>query len=184
MTPYLGQIEFFGFGFAPRGWAQCNGQILPIGQNQALFALIGTYFGGDGTTNFALPDLRGRVAVGQGSGTGLTPRTVGEAFGEETHTLSAAETPAHTHALNTAANAAPSGNTDAPGAGVALAQGSGKSSSPAPVAINYLVADTAPRSALDGSAIAPAGGQAHGNLMPFLGLTPCIALEGIFPSRS
>ena len=183
MEPYLGQIELFGFSYAPHGWAQCNGQLLPINQNQALFALVGTYFGGNGTTNFALPDLRGRLAVGQGAGTGLTPRTVGQVFGEENHALSAAETPAHTHTLNAAANAAPDGNTDTPGPAVALAQGSGKLSNPTPVAINYLVADTAPRSVLDRSAVAPAGGQAHANMMPFLGLNFCIALQGMFPSR-
>jgi microcystin-dependent protein len=125
MEPFIGQIELFGFGYAPQGWAQCNGQILPINQNQALFALIGTSFGGNGTSNFALPDLRGRLAVGQGTGTGLTPRAVGNAFGEESHTLSLGETPSHTHTLNTAASATPASNTNVPGPTVALAQGSG-----------------------------------------------------------
>jgi microcystin-dependent protein len=183
MEPYLGQIELFGFGYAPEGWAQCNGQLLPINQNQALFALIGTYFGGNGTTTFALPDLRGRLAVGQGSGSGLTPRTVGAVFGEENHVLSAAETPAHVHTLNAAANTAPGGNTDTPGPAVVLTRGIGKLANPTPVAINYLVADAAPRSALDRSAVAPAGGQPHANMMPFLALNFCIALQGIFPPR-
>jgi microcystin-dependent protein len=184
MDPYVGQIEIFGFGFAPQGWAQCNGQTLPISQNQALFALIGKYFGGDGKTNFALPDLRGRVAVGQGAATGLTPRPLGARFGEETHTLTVAETPAHTHTLHAAANPAPSTNTNEPGTGVTLAQGSGKLANNNVETINYLVADTAPKSSLDGSAISPVGGEAHGNLMPFLGVNFCIALQGVFPQRS
>ena len=183
MDPYVGQIEIFGFGFAPRGWAQCNGQMLPIAQNQALFALIGVTFGGDGRTNFALPDLRGRLAVGQGAGEGVTPRQVGARFGEETHALTAAETPVHIHTLHAAANPAPASNTNEPGTGVALAQGSGKLASSSPVAINYLVADSAPKAALDGTAVAQAGGQAHGNMIPFVGLNFCIALQGLWPAR-
>jgi microcystin-dependent protein len=183
MEPFVGQIEIFGFGFAPRGWAQCNGQTLPIAQNQALFALIGTYFGGDGKTNFMLPDLRGRLAVGQGSGSGVTTRTVGARFGEENHTLTAAETPAHTHTLQAAANPAPSTNTNEPGTGVTLAQGSGKLANSTLENINYLVADTAPKATLDATAITPTGGQAHSNLMPFVGVNFCIALQGIWPAR-
>src|SRR5271165_2310374 len=98
--PFISQIEAFPFTFAPKGWAFCAGQLLPISQYQALFALIGTYYGGNGTTNFALPDLRGRVANAFGRGPGLSPYNLGQTGGEETHTLTVAETPTHNHPIN------------------------------------------------------------------------------------
>ena len=162
--PFIGEIQVFPFGFAPRGWAQCNGQLLPINQNQALFSLLGTMYGGDGRTTFALPDLRGRVALGVGPG-----YSQGQQAGEEAHTLSVSEMPAHTHGAN-ASSAAPSTSNPA-GAAWANAGASSYAASPnAPMA---------------GNAVAPAGGgQPHENRSPYLTLNFCIALVGIFPSRN
>jgi microcystin-dependent protein len=151
------------FQFAPKGWALCNGQLLPINQNQALFSLLGTTFGGDGRTNFALPDLRGRVPIHVGSG-----HTLGERAGEQAHTLSIAEMPTHTHVLNGSSNTGtaliPSGN---------LLAGNPNFSYHSPDALVAMATGT----------IANVGGsQAHQNMQPFLTLTFCIALQGIFPS--
>ena len=165
--PFLSEVRIMSFVFAPRGWALCNGQLLPINQNQALFSLLGTTFGGDGRVNFALPDLRGRTPIHVGSG-----HTLGERGGEPAHTLSVAELPTHTHGLNGSAAAAtvalPGGNlpavTDTTTFGSAYAAAQG------------LVA-------MSPSAIANVGGsQAHLNMQPFLTLSFCIALQGIFPS--
>src|SRR5262245_20220228 len=110
---YLGEIRNFGFGYAPYGWAQCAGQLLPISQNAALFSLLGTYYGGNGTTTFALPDLRGRVALNQGNGKGLSPRVIGEMAGEQAHTLITPEMPQHSHSVsdNQASDSATAVNT-------------------------------------------------------------------------
>jgi microcystin-dependent protein len=166
--PFLGQIGIFGFNFAPIHWAQCNGQVLSIQQNQALFALIGTYYGGNGTTNFALPDLRGRVPLHFGAGF-----VQGQVGGTEAEVLSAAQMPAHTHTPNC---------NSAPGAALAPAG-------------NYWAAD--PHGHLPYAATATSGkqlaaaaigsqgqGQSHSNLAPFLVVNFCISLAGIFPSRS
>ena len=160
--PFLGEIRIMSFIFAPRGWALCNGQLLPINQNQALFSLLGTTFGGNGQTNFALPDQRGLTPIHVGSG-----RILGEKGGEQAHTLSIAELPTHTHVANgTSTNGAtpvPTGNV----LGQALAA--------------YRTADNL--TSLHPSTIAPTGGsQAHLNMQPFLTLSFCIALQGIFPS--
>ena len=120
--PFLSQIEAFPFNFAPKGWALCAGQIMPINQNQALFSLLGTTFGGNGTTTFALPDLRGRLANGFGQGSGLANYTLGQRGGEETHTLSGTETPAHSHLVNAVKNGT-TGGTSTPGGGVTLGEG-------------------------------------------------------------
>ena len=181
---FLGQIELFAFGFPPKGWAVCNGQIMAINQNQALFALLGTTFGGNGQTTFALPDLRGRVPIGQGNGPGLTPRTVGEAIGEEAHTLSIAETPPHVHTLQTIPNPTLANNVDAPGPTVALAQTTGADKSGNSITVNIYAPDNAPNQALAGGAIGPTGGQPHSNLMPYLAVNACIALVGVFPSQN
>ena len=160
--PFLSEIRIFSFNFAPKGWALCNGQLLPINQNQALFSLLGTTFGGDGRVNFALPDLRGRTPIHVGSG-----HTLGERGGEQAHTLSIAELPTHTHVVNaSSANAAtpiPSGNVLA--------------------ASNNLYASPTNLMSLNPSGVTNIGGsQAHLNMQPFLTLSFCIALQGIFPS--
>ena len=164
--PFLSEIRIMSFVFAPKGWALCNGQLLPINQNQALFSLLGTTFGGDGRVNFALPDVRGRVPIHVGSG-----HTLGEKGGEQAHTLSIAEIPQHTHVLNGTDNA--SVNTPAN---------------------NSVLGKSAPQPAYGGptslvtmnpASIANVGGsQAHLNMQPFLTLSFCIALQGIFPSAT
>jgi microcystin-dependent protein len=160
--PFLSEIRLMSFVFAPQGWALCNGQLLPINQNQALFSLLGTTFGGDGRVNFALPDLRGRTPIHVGS-----VHTLGERGGEQAHTLSIAELPTHTHEVR--GNSNPAG-TPVPTNSV-LAQASN------------LYAPGANPVALGASTVTNAGGsQAHLNMQPFLTLTFCIALQGIFPS--
>lgn len=163
--PFLSEIRMFSFVFAPRGWALCNGQLLPINQNQALFALLGTTFGGNGQVNFALPDLRARTPIHVGSG-----HTLGERGGEQAHTLSIGEMPTHTHALE-ASSATASTNTPTPSLGLASSSGS-NAYGPA----NNLVA-MAP-----GSVTSSGGSQAHLNMQPFLTINFAIALQGIFPS--
>ena len=163
--PFLSEVRMFSFVFAPRGWALCNGQLLPINQNQALFSLLGTTFGGDGRVNFALPDLRSRTPIHVGSG-----HTLGERAGEQAHTLSIGELPTHTHALE-ASNATASTNTPTPSLGLANSSGS-NAYGPA----NNLVA-MAP-----GAVTSSGGSQAHLNMQPFLTINFAIALQGIFPS--
>ena len=165
---FLSEIRLMSFGYAPRNWAQCDGQLLPINQNQALFSLLGTIYGGDGRTNFGLPDLQGRVPMHRGG-----VHTLGERGGEQTHTLSILEVPTHVHqarAQSAAADAA------APGSALVLA-------ATVPTAPAY--AASSPSSALGPAALANTGGsQAHQNLQPFLTLNFCIALQGIFPSQT
>jgi microcystin-dependent protein len=160
--PFLSEIRIFSFVFAPKGWALCNGQLMPINQNQALFSLLGTTFGGDGRVNFALPDLRGRTPIHVGSG-----HTLGERGGEQAHTLSIAELPTHTHVLQGVnANA----GTNSPN-GSALANSTAcYHGATSLVALNpAMVTNTG-------------GSQAHLNMQPFLTLSFGIALQGIFPS--
>jgi microcystin-dependent protein len=164
-TPFLSEIRVFSFNFPPKGWAFCNGQLLPINQNQALFALLGTTYGGNGQTNFALPNLQGRVPVHTAPGF-----TLGQAAGEATHTLLAAELPPHTHALNASPNTAtviaPTNNALATSPGNVYAQPPGNTS-------------------LAPATVGNAGGsQPHDNLAPYLVLNFCIALQGIFPSQN
>ncbi len=160
--PFLSEIRMMSFVFAPRGWALCNGQLLPINQNQALFSLLGTTFGGDGRVNFALPDLRGRTPIHVGSG-----HTLGERGGEQAHTLSIAELPTHVHfAQASTANAnVPSASNNV------LAQAS-----------NVYAAPTNLTSLSAGASATVGGSQAHLNMQPFLTISFCIALQGIFPS--
>jgi microcystin-dependent protein len=154
------------FVFAPRGWALCNGQLLPINQNQALFSLLGTTFGGDGRVNFGLPDLRGRAPIHVGSA-----HTLGERGGEPAHTLSIAEMPTHTHVASGTSNSTDPNGTNNP-AGNLLASGP-----------NEIYAGAGSLGALGASMVANVGGsQAHLNMQPFLTLSFCIALQGIFPS--
>jgi microcystin-dependent protein len=178
--PFLGEIELFAFPFAPKGWATCSGQTMPINQNQALFALLGTTYGGDGRSTFALPDLRGRVAIGQGQGAQLSPRAIGDTGGEENHGLTTAELPAHTHAVGAVGK--PSSTAVIGPAGNLLSVGAGRNSG-GQVAVNVYGSGT-PGVAMHASTIgASPGAQAHENMMPFSVMTSCIALVGIFPSR-
>jgi microcystin-dependent protein len=179
--PYLSMIEAFGFNFAPVGWALCAGQTLAIAQNQALFALLGTTYGGNGTTTFNLPDLRGRLAVGFGQGLGLSSYALGAAGGEEAHRLSASEVPSHAHTLHATNNGQANG-TNIPGAGVLMGSGYGiEANNP----VENVYSNAAPTVAMAANAVGPAGGgQPHENRMPFLTINYCIALQGIFPSRS
>lgn len=163
-NPFLSEIRIVSFNFPPKGWALCNGQLLPINQNQALFSLLGTTYGGDGRVNFALPDLRGRVPIHFGSG-----NTLGERAGEENHTLNINEIPAHVHPVS-ASNADP--NQGLP-TGNIWANGSGAYSS------------AASDSSMNPASIGSAGGsQPHANLQPYLALNFVIALQGIFPSQT
>ncbi|MDO7843143.1 phage tail protein [Sphingomonas immobilis] len=176
--PYISEIRLFAGNFAPVNFAFCNGQIMSIAQNTALFSLLGTNYGGNGQTTFALPDLRGRLPVGQGTGAGLTPRTIGELAGEETHTLILPEMPVHNHAVyaTTATGNLPGPTTNSIPATPAGAPG-------------YLYA--APGSTpftpqpFSPLALPPAGGsQPHTNLMPAECLSFIICLYGVFPSRN
>ncbi len=160
--PFLSEIRLFSFVYPPKNWALCNGQLLPIAQNQALFSLLGTNFGGDGRVNFGLPDLRGRLPMHSGAG-----HELGERGGEQNHTLSPSEMPTHTHAVRAGSAA----GTTRVAAGNLLAT--------AP----DLYANSRSLTALHASTVTPTGGsQAHQNMQPFLTLSFCIALTGIFPS--
>jgi microcystin-dependent protein len=163
-SPFLSEIRIMSFGFPPKGWALCDGQLLPINQNQALFSLLGTTYGGDGRVNFGLPNLQGRVPMHMGNG-----HTLGERGGEQAHTLNISELPAHNHvpvgSSNNASAASPAGNLWATLSSGGYDPNAGTSLNPA--------------------SILPTGGsQAHNNMAPFLTLNFCIALQGIFPSQN
>jgi microcystin-dependent protein len=161
--PFLSEIRIMSFDFAPKGWAMCNGQLLPINQNQPLFALLGTTFGGDGRVNFALPDLRSRAPIHVGAGF-----TLGERGGEQAHTLSLQELAAHTHAVM-ASSSSSSGNDNPSGRFVG--------------SVNNMYHPPTNLQLMNAGIINNVGGsQAHQNMQPFLTLTFCIALQGIFPS--
>jgi len=169
--PFVAEIRIFPFNFAPRGWAWCDGQLLPLSQNTALFSLLGTTYGGDGKSNFALPDLQGRAPMHPGQGPGLSLHDLGETGGSETVTLLESEIPAHSHALNASladgTNQTPVGEQLA--AGVSIGQ----------------YAPPGPLTQLNPNALAPAGGdQPHNNLQPYLTFYFCIALQGVFPPRT
>jgi microcystin-dependent protein len=182
--PYVGQIEFFAFDFAPRGWVMCQGQLLAINQNQALFSLLGTTYGGNGTTNFQLPDLRSRVPVAQGVSSQGQSWVLGETQGEENHLLLIGEMPGHTHSLNAVAAMTSSNNIDAPGTTTVMGQGFSNSGGTI-AAANIYAADTAPSQNMSGQSLLPSGSsQPHSNLMPGLALNACIATTGLFPSRN
>jgi microcystin-dependent protein len=165
--PFLSEIRIMSFGFAPKGWALCNGQLLPINQNQALFSLLGTTYGGDGRVNFGLPDLQGRTPIHIGSG-----HTLGERGGEQAHTLGMAELPQHVHVANATSIAA---TTNTPDTNFLTAQSTASALYGAPSNLQTMAPN----------AIAIVGGsQAHLNMQPFLTLNFCIALQGIFPSQN
>jgi microcystin-dependent protein len=164
--PFLGEIRIMSFAFNPQGWAMCNGQFLPINQNQALFSLLGTTYGGNGQTTFALPDLRGQVPIHKGSGF-----TQGQKGGEQAHTITISELPTHTHVLSGTSNA---GTALVPG-GNLLAKNAN---------LGYHSPDNNLAAMAAGSIANVGGSQAHLNMQPFLVLTFCIALQGIFPSQT
>jgi microcystin-dependent protein len=162
--PFLSEIRIMGFGYPPKGWALCNGQLMPINQNQALFSLLGTTYGGNGQTNFALPNLQGRAPIHVGSGHNL-----GEQGGEQSHTLTAAELPQHQHTL---------------GASQANADGAAPANAMFGTSNNMYAAATNQTTVNPGTITNTGGSQAHLNMQPFLTLSFCIALQGIFPSRN
>lgn len=165
--PFLSEIRIFSFSFPPKGWAFCNGQLLPINQNQALFSLLGTTFGGDGRVNFALPDLRGRVPIHVGNN-----HTLGERGGEQSHTLSMQELPAHTHNVSATNNTV--ADQQYPSTTTHWASGG-----------SFAGFHQSSNTTMDPATVLPSGGnQPHTNMQPFLTLTVCIALQGIFPSQN
>jgi microcystin-dependent protein len=171
--PFVAEIRIFPFNFAPKGWAWCDGQLLPLSQNTALFSLLGTTYGGDGKSTFALPDLQGRAPMHPGQGPGLSLHDLGETGGSETVTLNESEIPSHSHSI-LAANFP--GDIQSPTTAVALARSSGGNAYQ--TVVNQNLVPMSP------SALAPAGGdQPHNNMMPYLTLYFCIALQGVFPPR-
>ncbi len=171
-TPFIGQISIFSFNFAPRGWALCNGQTLPIQQNQALFSILGTTYGGNGTTNFQLPNLQSRTPIASGNGPGLTPRILGQTGGEENHTLLLTEMSEHTHVPQGTTVGATTGTPASDVLATPASVPMYRSSASGPVALN------ATSIALQG------GNQSHPNIQPYMTVNFCIALTGIFPSRN
>ena len=169
-TPFLSEIKLVSFNFAPRGWAMCNGQLLPINQNQALFSLLGTTYGGDGRVTFALPDLRARMPMHTGAGHGL-----GERAGEESHTLTAAELPAHQHGGMKGSNDLANANVAGGALPAARVRGA---------IAHYGAAGSADVPMNPASVSGAGGGQPHNNMQPYLALNYVIALQGIFPSQN
>jgi microcystin-dependent protein len=166
--PFVGEIRQFGFNFAPRGWAVCEGQVIAISQNTALFSLLGVQYGGNGQSTFALPDLRGRVPIGKGQGPGLREYVIGQSGGTETVQLVLGEIPSHSHSLQVSSGAATStkANSSVPATAFRKVYGGGSSK-------------------LATSSLATSGqGGSHNNRDPYLGVMYCIALQGIFPPRS
>ena len=170
--PFVAEIRIFPFNFAPKGWAWCNGQLLPISQNTALFSLLGTTYGGDGKSTFALPDMQGNAPMHPGQGPGLSLHDLGELGGSQTVTLLQSEIPAHSHSWNVRAG---DPGEDRTPAGEALARAVG----------GKLYGAASNLAAMSGSALAPAGGsQPHNNMQPYLTLNFNIALQGVFPPRT
>jgi microcystin-dependent protein len=172
MDPFVAEIRIFPFNFAPKGWAFCDGQILPISQNTALFSLLGTTYGGDGKSNFALPDMQGNAPMHPGQGPGLSLHDLGETGGSDTVSLLQSEMPAHAHALR--ADVVDAADTNVPSTAAAYAQSTGGT-----------LYQPAQNSTLADEALAPSGGdQPHNNLQPYLTLNFNIALQGVFPPRT
>jgi microcystin-dependent protein len=170
--PFVAEIRIFPFNFAPTGWAWCDGQLMPLSQNTALFSLLGTTYGGDGRSTFALPNLQGSAPMHPGQGPGLSDHFLGEESGSETVTLLQTEIPAHSHGMQAAAQDPATAKLVSPNASFSLSQGGG------------IYQDTA-NTTLSDQALAPAGGdQPHNNLMPYLTLYFNIALQGVYPPRT
>jgi microcystin-dependent protein len=173
--PFLGEIQIYGFNFAPYNWAQCSGQLMPIQQNTALFSLLGTTFGGNGTSNYQLPNFIGNAACGQGAGPGLTPRTMGETFGSDSVTLISTEMPTHTHGAMIYNQPTAANRSGIPAAGDAVIT---------PENVQILAVGTTSNVNFPPQTIGAAGGgQAHQNQQPYLTLNFCICLSGVFPAR-
>jgi microcystin-dependent protein len=170
--PFLGEIRLFPFNFAPSGWALCEGQLLPITSYTALFSLIGTFYGGNGSTNFALPDLRGRAPICMGTGAGLSPYNIGQAGGVQSVTLTPNQMPAHSHAVEASAV---KGGLDSPKGAVPGLNKKEKDYDAAPDGTTTMNA---------GMIGSTGGGQAFTVIQPYLTLNFCIAMQGIFPSRN
>jgi microcystin-dependent protein len=166
VDPMIGEVQWVAFNFAPRGWAMCDGQLLPISQYSALFSLLGTTYGGDGRTTFALPDLRGRAPLHQGTGPGLTPRSMGQRSGSEMETLNTNQVPSHTHAIDFTEVR---GDETEPNISYYLGPDA-LSSAPADMELNVIQSS--------------GGSQAHNNMQPYVTLNAVIALQGVFPSRN
>lgn len=177
--PFVAEIRMFGFNFAPTGWAQCNGQLLPISQNTALFSLLGTFYGGDGKSTFALPNLQGSCATHQGQGAGLQQWFIGQQQGSETVTLLLSEIPLHSHSLN-ATTTNGSGLAATNGQFARAFKGNLQSSN-----TGKMYSANAPQTTLAPTALAVTGSSfPHNNMMPFLTVNFCIAMQGIFPPRT
>lgn len=169
--PFIGEIRMFGGNFAPRGYMFCNGSLLAISQYSALFSLIGTTYGGNGTTTFALPDLRGRAPIHQGQGAGLSNRVIGQALGAESVTLLASQLPAHGHVQQASTNA--------------VSSGSGPTAVPGTATLTSFYGNAAPQADMAASAVDVSGGsQPHNNMAPFQVINFIIAVEGVYPSRN
>jgi microcystin-dependent protein len=179
-TPFMGQIEIFSFNFAPKGWALCNGQLLPINQNQALFSLLGTQFGGNGQTNFALPDLRSRIPISMGT------NIIGTAAGTESVTLNIGTMAQHTHQMKADGTTAAGSNFPTPGnSGTSVMGNSGGTQVPPGSFTVSIYSSAGVTGTLAPQVISNNGGsQPHTNIQPYLCLNFCIALQGIFPSRN
>jgi microcystin-dependent protein len=172
MDPFVAEIRIFPFNFAPKGWAFCDGQILPLSQNTALFSLLGTTYGGDGKSNFALPNMQGNTPMHPGQGPGLSLHDLGETGGSDTVSLLESEIPSHPHTLRCVVDP---GDISLPQTGAVLAVTTG--------ATSYIAAGTL--TPMSGNALAPAGGdQPHNNMQPYLTLNFCIALQGVYPPRT
>ncbi len=172
MDPFVAEIRIFPFNFAPKGWAFCDGQILPLSQNTALFSLLGTTYGGDGKSNFALPNMQGNAPMHPGQGPGLSLHDLGETGGSETVSLLESEIPSHSHALRASID---DGDLTIPSPSRVLAKSTGQN----------VYSSTATLNMMSDNAVAPAGGdQPHNNMQPYLALNFCIALQGVYPPRT
>jgi microcystin-dependent protein len=188
MDPFIGQIVLFGGNFAPRSWALCQGQLLAISQNTALFSILGTTYGGDGRTTFGLPDLRGRTAIGTGNGPGLSTRNLGSKGGQETHTLNTLEMPTHNHAAQGAVNVSSANSTKTAAtanSSIATPGLPGGRGFDATMGFNDATPDISLNAASNSVTVGNNGSnQAHNNMQPYTTMNYIIALQGVYPSRN